>query len=262
MFPTANIDFRLNNGHCIHSPECQRFSKEVVYQKFVIGRYLGVGQIANDQCPSALIPVKNLTYDHYLMKVKKINKGRTLRTAQIADKQDYYCKPFVREQFIPDIVEIHFSKEIRSGGPLTGYYKKSVEEMGGAPSAPHKLSLPSCPNHYEMMWGIFKPIPGYQQGSVVTNEKLLAYICLERIGNLAYYALIIGHGDYLNDGIMYRLHFAVMEWICNAGNPYSQGLDYIMYAGYYHENPGLMFWRKLTGFEAAYLVTDQSDFNP
>ncbi len=133
-------------------------------------------------------------------------------------------------------------------------YRRTIDELGGAPTRFVETEQPTCSEHYGIMWGIFVPELGYMQGSVVTNERLLAYIRLRRIGNFATYSMIIGHGDYLEHGIMYRLHFAIMEWLCQKDNKYTQGLEVLMYAGFYDGNEGLTLWKKKTCFEPAYLV--------
>ena len=61
---------------------------------------------------------------------------------------------------------------------------------------------------------------------------------------------------------MARLHFAIMEWLCLTDNQYAQGLEVLMYAGFYDGNPGLTLWKKKTGFEPAYLVTEDETAIP
>jgi hypothetical protein len=120
-----------------------------------------------------------------------------IRNARKADNEGFVCKPFTHRMFIPDIVSINQSKEIRSDGPMSAFYRRSVERMGGAPVKMIPFKLPDCPVHYSMLWGIFSPESGYKQGDVVTNERLLAYTDLRYTENFSMYSLILGHGDYL-----------------------------------------------------------------
>lgn len=222
-------------------------------------RYIGVGAVRDNQFIVACINLSNLTYGNYLANVKRRYKGNVVREARKADKLGYVCKPFVRKLFIPDIASINHSKEVRSCGLMPASYRRTIDELGGAPTRLEEMEWPPCPEHYGMMWGIFASEPGYSQGSVITNERLLAYIRLRRIGDFATYSMIIGHGDYLQHGIMYRLHFAIMEWLCQKDNKYAQGLKVLMYAGFYDGNEGLILWKKKSCFEPAYLVAQDEE---
>ena len=250
--PIIEIDLQLEEGKCCGLRQCAQYAGRI--QDKLAGRYIGVEQPFAGQIVAAWMNLRNLTYDQYIARAKRRYKGNVLRDARKSDQQGYICKPFVRELFIPDIVAINHSKEERSGGPMKETYLRSVEDMGGAPKKPVELKPPECPVHYDCWWGVFSPEPGYKQGDVVTDERLLAYIDLRRVGNFALYSLILGHGDYLKYGIMYRLHFTILEWLCNNKDRYAHGLDHLVYAGYYQGGEGLQLWKKKTLFEPAYLV--------
>lgn len=252
--PVYNIDFQLAVHDCPDLADNKEYADHLVGMGESERRYVGVGAASGGQLIVACIDLRNLTYEGYLAKLKKRYKGNVVRDAKKADKLNYVCKPFVRSLFVPDIAEINHSKEVRSCGVMTAGYRRTIDELGGAPTRFMEMKYPSCLVHYGISWGIFAPEPGYMQGSVVTNEKLLAYIRLRRIGNFATYSMIIGHGDYLQHGIMYRLHFAIMEWLCQPDNRYAQGLEVLMYAGFYDGNEGLTLWKKKSCFEPAYLV--------
>lgn len=253
-FPIVEADFQLNQHICSGRDNSEQYVKQ-----WLLDRYVGIEKTFDKQVPSAWIDLYNLTYENYLAKVKKTHSGNALRNAKKSDKRGYIVKQFDRRTFIPDIVSIHHSKQIRSHGPMPPRYFRTVEEMGGPPKRYIPFQYPECPLHYSIDWGIFSPESGYMQGEVMTNEKLLGYINIRRIGNFSTYRLIIGHGDYLQYGIMHRLHFAIMEWICRREDDYTRGLKHLMYAGMYSGNEGLQLWKKITCFEPVYFVTPYSE---
>lgn len=202
---------------------------------------------------SACLDLKNLEYDDYATKVKKRSES-VIRDIRKAKKNGYYCKRFMKENFIPDFVEINHSKDMRSGGEMRGQYRLTVEEVGGAPKEWKELCEPDCPVHGNIFWGVFKEIGEYRQGDVVTNEKLVAYIKFNRLGNWAVYGMILGHGEHLRYGIMHLLHFHIMEWITIHRESDCIGLEYLMYAGWKSGGEGLQNWKKRLFFEPVYMI--------
>lgn len=255
--PIVEVDTQLGKGNCLHLEECEWYERQM--EEKLVGRYIARGQPFEGQIVAARLHLRSFTFESYLAKVKKIHKGRAWRPSCKAERQGYFCEPFLRELFIPDIVEINHSKEVRSGGPMRGAYLSSIEDMGGAPTEYVDLKLPDCCLHYDYWWGIFALAPGYKQGGVVVNKKLLAYIRLRRNGNYVLYAQILGHGDYLQYGIMYRLHLAILEWAFRGGDGLTLGLEHLVYGGYYQGTDGLTQWKKNTLFEPAYLVISQAN---
>lgn len=248
------IPVNLMHGHpyCTKKEICSKYCTG--FKKRMFGKYVGEEKPCKNQIISAVIPLKDFDYHEYISKVKKIHKGASFRQSKKADKQGYYCKQFAWGNHIPDIVEINQSKETRSGGKMRAAYQRSVEELGGPPKKEKKVASPKCPLHTTFCWGIFEHRDGYSQGDIVTNEKLLAYIKLKRIGNYSVYTSILGHGDYLCYGIMYRLHYAIMEWIGEKKNELLSGLDFLLYGAFDSGNEGLQQWKKRAVFEKAYLV--------
>ena len=137
---------------------------------------------------------------------------------------------------------------------MTAGYRKSVDDMGGPPEKLYPVRPPACPVHWTRSWGVFAPAPGHRQGDVVTDEKLVAYVKLKRQGSLVIYSSILGHGDHLGAGIMYRLHFAIVEWLLQAENTLVDGLDLLLYGASQSGNAGLQMWKKRCLFRPAHLV--------
>lgn len=243
--PVINLDFQLLNHSCASSEMCERYIKNDLSRS--IGR----------EAPVGWIDLRNLSYEEYMAKIKKrfkSSKSSSFYDAKKADKQGYVCKMFERRLFVPDQFDINQSKEERGGSKIKGYFQSSIEHLGGLPQKYTDVKLPNCPIHYLIYWGLFSPEPGYKQGEVLTNERLLAYAFVRRIGNVAVYSQLVGHGDFLKYGIVYRLHFAIMEWMCKREDAYTQGIEHFMHGRYHDGGEGRMLWRKKTCFEPAYLI--------
>lgn len=223
----------------------------------IIPKYIGTNKAGFSKAAAAVIQIQG-SYDEYIHDCKKYCKGNVLRDAAKARKQGYVAAIFPRDLYVPDIHEINHSKKIRAGGKMKPSYRRTLDELGGAPTEEIDLEMPQCPYHWTLWWGVFSPLPEYTQGNVTTHHKLLAYIEVIRCGNVAYYSIIIGHGDYLRFGIMYYLHFAICEWIWQQ-NKFTQGIEMLRYGTYNFAKPGrkragLFLWKKKTRFQPAFLM--------
>ncbi|SFH81227.1 hypothetical protein SAMN05192551_103133 [Tindallia magadiensis] len=247
----AYIDLKYGSENCSMSKTCTNYYEK--FNKRMIGKYVGEKNVFPGQLESAVIDLKDYNYEDYYAKAKKIHKGNALRDAKKADKAGYYCKQFAWKNHIPDIVEINQSKEVRSGGVMRDAYNRSVDEMGGDPEKYRQVKEPDCNLHTTYNWGIFERIPGYMQGNIETNEKLLAYVKFKRNGNLATYTSILGHGDYLKEGIMYNLHLSIMQWVQELTLE-KDPLEYILYGAIDSGNEGLQQWKKRMLFVEKFLL--------
>ncbi|WP_158454046.1 glycosyltransferase family 4 protein [Paenibacillus durus] len=246
--PVVTVSYRPENHTC----DAQENREDYIVD--YLDDYVGHGQPI--EAPAGWLDLRNQTYENYIVKTKRTYKST--RSAEYAARKSlnkgYYVKPFVRRLFTPDIISITHSKEIRSGGPRSGFLLETLEDIGGPPQEYYHFQMPDCPFHYSIFWGIFMAAPGHKQGEVVTDERLIGFIHLRRTGNVALYTLILGHGDHLVDGIMFHLHLDIVKWILDDDNPYGQGLDHLIYGRYYDGGEGRITWRKKTGFEPAYLM--------
>jgi len=222
----------------------------------MLGKYVADAAHPRIGIVSAILDVRRYDRDSYYAGVRKVHKGNAIREAKKADRAGLVSKLFAWSNHIPDIHEINTSKAVRSGGEMRAAYHRSIEEMGGAPKALAAPAAVKCPLHHTYCWGIFEPRPGHRQGDIVTDEKLLGYIKFKRNGNYAAYSSFLGHGDYLNLGIMYRLHYAIMDWIFHERAGLSKGLDFILYGAIDSGGEGLQLWKKRMLFEGARLALD------
>lgn len=196
------------------------------------------------------------TFEAY---VKSFGNGAQIRQARKAQKNGYYCKPFAMKLHIPDMHEINHSKESRSGGKMRGSYTRTIDEMGGAPDSYQAVVMPKCEDHWALMFGTFKEAPSHMQGSVEVGEKLFAYISLRRMGDVALYSQILGHGEHLSDGILILLHLEVMRWIDQHRSDVTRGLRFVMYGGAQNGGQSLYRWKRQAGFLPRQLIGFASD---
>lgn len=207
-----------------------------------------------------VIPVNDdFDFNDWELSIKKFGKGARIRKKRKATSKGMYCKPFAWRLHIPDVHEINHSKIERSGGVMRGGYLRSIEELGGAPTQNYQVTMSKCQNHWNLTFGAFIPIKGYKQGDIVTNEKLVAYISLRRIGDIVLYSQIMGHGDHLNDGALILLHHSVVSWLTQKRHGPAQDLRFIMYGGGQNGGQSLYKWKRQSGFKPCHIVAYRSD---
>lgn len=242
IFP---VDFLYNKKGCTTRPECGLM---VEMTKAKNAAYI------NGDVLAAVLPLKNYTcFPAFRNHIKKLYKGNVIRDARRAEREGFICGRFHPRTFAPDIVDIHHSAPERQGKPMKPHYLKSLEQVGGMPTKAYILKPPACGVHHDIYYGIFKPEAGYSLGPVTTNKKLIGYIKLNRRGNFAFYSMIIGHADFLKYGIMYALHFHIVDEILGRQR---NSLHYIIYAGFEQGTDGLKLWKKKAGFVPGRLVND------
>jgi len=217
------------------------------------GRYIGVGEPQAGQVPVACLSLDR-TYDAYVRGQRKADGGNRQREARRAERLGLYVARFPMRLHVPDVVEINHSRPVRSGGPMRGHYTWSVEEHGGPPTRRHEFVWPECRHHWTIPWGVFEPRPGHRQGDVPVDGKLVAYLHVLRLGDLALYSQILGHGDFLRSGVMARLHFVVVEWLLDGASPHAAGVRHLMYGAWDSGGTGLQFWKRKLLFEPVLLV--------
>ncbi len=196
------------------------------------GRYYG------DGAATAGI-LRDEGFDSLMARVKN---GK--RDARYAWKRGAFTERFDWVSWVPDIHEINHSKAVRCGGPMRGAYNDSLEQMiaeYGYTGEKHEPRDPACPLHGRYDFGVFVPEPG----NVSAEKKLVGYVGLLRLGNTASYTTILGHGDYLQHGVMFALHFDVMRWAFSA--PQMDGVFVVYYLGFYP--PSLAVWKRKAGFQ-------------
>ena len=241
MFNEGKIDLSVGRGSCKDLQKCRTW--EETFGRRMLGNYVATDKSSAKLTP-AVIPVKSYNAESYFGTAKKVHKGAAFRQARKSDREGFTCELFEWSNFIPDIHEINTSMDTRSGGVMKSAYQRSIEELGGAPTQFKATTPIKCPMHHTFNWGIFAIKPDYTQGTIKTGKKLLGYIKFKRNGNLATYTTILGHGDYLQYGIMYRLHYKIMEWLYSSTFFIENPIDYILYGSIDSGTEGLKLWKK------------------
>lgn len=188
-------------------------------------------------------------YDTWVKAVKKAVGDNAFRNERKAAQRGYEVHQFDRRTFIPDIHAINHSMPVRSGREMKSAYTKTIEELGGYPTQFHEPRLPADHEYWSMSFGAFVPTPGYRQGEVVTDRRLVGYISVRRVGELILYPQLLGHGDHLNDGIMVQIHLHILRWLISPARAHSRGAKILMYTAANTVNEGLRTWKKRAGFK-------------
>lgn len=187
-------------------------------------------------------------------KVLTKRSGNFMREANHAEKADYFVERFEFANHTPDIVTIHRSLLIRSYGVVVDALVLRVAALGGAPQTLREIAEPECPLHWECLFGVFAPKPGYSQGEVQTDRQLLGYARLHRFNNSVIYRDFIGHGAYVDQGIMKFLHIQLVRWVLEPDNALTKGVEFFNYGVVERGGDGLFFWKK-KGLFAPFLAT-------
>jgi len=175
-----------------------------------------------------------------------------IRDAKHATKLQYEAHEFDPSLHLEEMSEIVNSMGVRSFGPIwpswllfndphEAFFKKVPPNFN------------PCSLHWERFIGVFAQESDQQEGNPIKVPKLVGYACLQRIGNCVSYESLIGHSDFLPDGIMKLLHCHVLHWLLDANNPDVLGLEYVVHGSIERGNEGIFFWKKKALF-APYLV--------
>lgn len=137
--------------------------------------------------PLALLRIP-LSHEEYLKKVG----AKTRNMIRKAEKQGYKFQEFDWNNYLDEIFDINTSKEVRSAGPMHGWYVKPVKPQHHSEKE----------QRYWKYYGVFK------------GDRLWAYSNLVLSGDFAFFKHFIGHGDHLTNGIMnYLLSCIVQEYV-------------------------------------------------
>lgn len=182
--------------------------------------------------------------EEYLADCRRVSKGGIHADQRKARAAGYSAAEMVRANYAADIEAIHRSLPERQGKPMRDAYLKPLPR----PSSWLPVRAPTCPKHWVCDFGIFAPT------EPTAPRRCRAYITVQRVGALALYSMIIGHGDALRDGVMGALHAHVVSALLDRARPASIGLAGIMYAGATQGTDGLQHWKRKALFVPARLT--------
>ena len=189
---------------------------------------------------AAFLPT-SMSWDELWILTNKISGGNIRKEMRKTAKKGYYCEQITIQEHLQDMYEINMSKTIRQGKPMhEEWYRYSVEELRRSFGSP---SVSSCPYHHYQWFGVF-----------TKEKKMVGYIKFNRVGQLGVYGMILGHGDYLKDGIIYFLHFYIQKLIRESDNERYKGIAGTAYHAMLNGTKGLIFWKHKAGFAQYHIV--------
>ncbi|MDH6299943.1 hypothetical protein [Polynucleobacter sphagniphilus] len=237
--PLAKIQCHQAEG-CAH-PQCQRLIASYA------GFYEQYCRTPRDDSKSSQ---KKLTlhaialndYSEAFSYMEKVSRRSSFfsRDVKKAYKNGFWVAPFVHSQKADEMDDIRGSVRMRSFGPvMQGSLFKKFPSKDEAHTDKSAADTISCPLHWELLFGVFD---GPQ--SDIDQSRLVGFARLHRIGNIASYDELIGHGQYLHRGIMKLLHTHIVQWLVDAPDPATQGIEYLAHGSVERGNEGFFFWKK------------------
>ena len=148
---------------------------------------------------------------------------KTRNMIRKATKLKYTSRIFDSGDFLSDIKDIWTSTPIRSGQPMSSAYSDEparFEESFG------------CSSHYTFGFGVF-------QGSA-----LVAYAKIAKLGEIGIVVQVLGHKDYLKDGIMNLLFSDLQTFL------YKSGVAKLLYLRMKSSTTNLESFKKHVGFSS------------
>jgi hypothetical protein len=173
---------------------------------------------------------------------------------QKSERAEFIFEQYNAKNHLPDIYEINNSKELRSGGAIRSNLTRSLEEMGGAPVVFSPIPALGCQKHWRQTFAVFAPAEGHQQGDLVIGKRMIAYISVVRYGEFALFAQIMGHGDFLAQGVVNFVAQKIVEAAISEPWGKASRLRYLMYGGAQNGGEGLYNFKRRSGF-TPYIVS-------
>jgi hypothetical protein len=153
------------------------------------------------------------------------------------------CKHFIVRPFDPQLYEHDFMDIVESRSPVKFYSDINACIQSDYPCM-------DCRCHWRMWWGIFEPDrisidkKAYPAQVGVNTGKLVAFASLHRLGDFVRYKNVNGHRDYLQGGILNKLHFGIMKNLLNKEEDFYKGLQFLIYDAFFDSKKGVLRWKK------------------
>jgi hypothetical protein len=172
------------------------------------------------------------------------SRKRRWKEAKQAGQRGFYCRLIDRNLYRFELFEIDTSLWFRSGGPVLAAFLRQRPEPAPAGTVRAEPLPPLCPLHWYADWGVFAP----KRADARTDDRLVGYIFLKRVGNIVRLTSLMGHGGYLADGVMKLLLADAMKWLLDRQVPSVRGIRYLHYGAIEHGRAGLVAWKQRFGF--------------
>ena len=168
------------------------------------------------------------TFDDYLMSIN--GKNSAAYYSRKAARRKYYFSEIDRNQYIDDIYAVNTSAKIRQNKYMKAAYLEKV-------------------SHYEGKGN-------YRYFGVINETGVLVSYCnVGFYGDFANISNLLGHKDYLNEGVMYLMISTLVQELMES----EKGVRWLMYDTYFGASEGLRLFKHKLGFEP-YRVTWKKDF--
>jgi hypothetical protein len=175
--------------------------------------------VGNKAVGAALLPLD--AFDDATQYLAGLRYAR--RRVRRAERLGYVVAPFAPEDRRPELLAIHTSLPERQGQPIdTAYVDPDAEYETGS--------------HMEYL-GVFR------------EDVLTAYSHLWYAGEIVGVNRIMGHGDHLDDGIMFLLMAGLVDHV-KATRP---GIRYVFYDMFFGAGQGLREFKIHLGFRPHYV---------
>lgn len=185
-------------------------------ESFALPLFQQLGSGKYDECSVLTLPTYRLDWR---------TQHRTARKrADRAERLGYRFAEIEAHDHADDIFAINTSLDERQGRPMSAGYR---ERPSVSPDPEY-----ACPRHAVRRYG------------VLSGRRLVAYLWLYRAGDLGLVSSILGHGDYLDDGIMYLLMQGCIEREIPHGG-------FLVYNRHDSGTEGLRFYKERCGFDPA-----------
>jgi hypothetical protein len=148
----------------------------------------------------------------------------TRRKVRKAEKEGYTFGLIDRDAYLDDLFAINTSLPERQGRAMKEPYRARPGPFGPLPEF-------TCARHQIRTYGVLK------------DGHLVAYTWLYQVGEMCLFSTILGHGDHLNNGVMYLQIAKTLEDIIAVA-----GTRYAMYNMHQSGSEGLRFFKEQMGF--------------
>lgn len=197
----------------VHGEQSKAIYEQLFHVRIQCREYI------NKQKNLALLMVPD-TYEDYMRGKPK----QALRTnVNKSKKEAYECRFFRGNDYLDDIMEINLSSKERGGQEMEARYtdRKQVEAF-----------LQTEPNMF---------------GTFTKEGKLIAYIQVLQVNSMLVINKILGHNDFLNNGVMYFIVANLVKEVIGRGN----NITHIMYAHYLvgRSHAGYTYFKERCGFK-------------
>ena len=233
--PVAELKTRV----CCHSHDCEPPVAETDLHLTIFNTVNSWMTGSGRKHPTACLLTLSefVTFSDYASAVSKKSKGNDNRRVKAAIKKGYNSRIIHRHGYDADIQDIHRSKLFRAGGLVFAALMASKQTAVNQLIQPEP---PTCHEHWSIAWGVFAP--------TATGERLVAFAWIRRTGNFVLMRDIMGHGDFLRDGVVKLLMFDMVKWLLERADPCVQGIEYFKYGSMEDGKVGLLEWKRRMKF--------------